>query len=199
MKVFADGAMYTKDATWSNEYKHVVRSVGSEKLPSKPLVEYALSTPGICTQIIGIGQIDDDTNACQMTQNIASAQIAPNGLSETERGEIEKMARTAKGGQTNYFQIHEGGLTSVSNPMISKTDENSVRLSWDTAFAGNDRIQKYLIIRDGSEIGAVAHTPQTTSKPFSYTDESGSEGKNEYKIVTVDAAGKQAGSGILVV
>jgi hypothetical protein len=134
-----------------------------------------------------------------MTQNIASAQIAANGLSATERGEIEKMALTAKGGQTNYFQIHEGGLTSATNPMISKADGNAIRLSWDTAFAGNDQIQKYLIMRDGSEIGAITHKPQTTSTPFSYTDDAGSEGKSEYKIVTVDAAGNQASTGILMV
>ncbi len=199
MKVFADGAMYSKDATWSNEYKHVVRSVGSEKLPSRPLVEYALSTPGISTQIIGIGQIDDDPKLCQMTQNIASAQIASNGLSATDRAEIEKMALTVKGGQTNYFQVHEGGLTSATNPMISKADGNAIQLSWDTAYAGNEQIQKYLIMKDGTEIGGVSHAPQTTPKPFAFTDDAGSEGKSEYTIITVDAAGQKASSGILVV
>jgi aryl-alcohol dehydrogenase-like predicted oxidoreductase len=199
MKVFADGAMYSKDATWSNEYKHVVRSVGSEKLPSRPLIEYALSTPGISTQIIGIGQIDDEPKACQMTQNIASAQIAPNGLSASERGEIEKMALVAKGGQTNYFQIHEGGLTSVTNPMISKTDGNAILLTWDTAYAGNGQIQKYVILKDGAEIGDVAHAPQISTKPFVFTDNSGNEGKSEYRIITVDTDNKQVSSGSLIV
>ena len=199
MKVFADGAMYTKDATWSNEYKHVVRSVGSEKLPSRPLVEYALSTPGISTQLIGIGQIDDDPNACQMTQNRASAQIAPDGLSATERMEIEEMALTVKGGQTNYFQIHEGGLTSVTNPMISKGDGNTIQLSWDTAYAGNDQIKKYLIVKDGTQVGVVDHAPQTTINPFTFSDLDGGVNKSEYKIITVDAADRQVSSEILVV
>ncbi len=57
MKVFSDGAMYTKPSRWSSTPADVVRTVGSRELPSKPLVEYALTTPGIHTAIIGIGQI----------------------------------------------------------------------------------------------------------------------------------------------
>ncbi|MEX2371828.1 MAG: aldo/keto reductase [Bacteroidales bacterium] len=44
MKVFADGALFTKKADWSSEPSDVVMTVGSEELPSKPLVEYALTT-----------------------------------------------------------------------------------------------------------------------------------------------------------
>jgi hypothetical protein len=108
------------------------------------------------------------------------------------------MALTVKGGQTNYFQVHEGGLTSATNPMISKADGNTIQLSWDTAYAGNEQIQKYLVMKDGTEIGVVSHAPQTTPKPFTFTD-AGSEGKSEYTIITVDAAGQKASSGILVV
>jgi len=44
MKVFADGAMYSKYANWTRDSNGVVRSVGTKELPSKPLVEYALTT-----------------------------------------------------------------------------------------------------------------------------------------------------------
>ena len=91
MKVFADGAMYSKYASWTREAKDVVRTVGDPKLPSRPLIEYSLSTPGISTQIIGVGQVDEnDPKQCQLTQNISAAQIKPNGLSATERAEVEK-------------------------------------------------------------------------------------------------------------
>ena len=190
MKVFADGAMYTKEANWSNEYKHVVRSVGNEKLPSRPLIEYALSTPGICTQIIGIGQVDDNAQNCQLTQNISAAQIKPAGLSEVERAEVEKMALSAKGGKTNYFQISKGGLTSVTHPEVTKIQGGAVNLTWDTAYAGNDPVSKYLVMKNGEKIGEVTHTPQITNSPFTFTDNSAEE-KGSYKIITVDQAGHQ--------
>jgi len=190
MKVFADGAMYTKEANWSNEYKHVVRSVGDEKLPSRPLIEYALSTPGICTQIIGIGQVDEDPINCQLTQNISAAQIKPKGLSDADRAEVENMALSAKGGKTNYFQIPKGGLTAVTHPKAAKVQGGAVDLTWDTAYAGKDQISKYLVLRNEEKIGEVEHTPQITNTPFSFQDTSGNI-KDAYKIVTVDQAGHQ--------
>lgn len=199
MKTFADGAMYTKEANWSNEYKHVVRSVGNEKLPSRPLIEYSLSTPGISTLIVGIGQIDQDPKACQLTQNISAAQIKPNGLSSTERAEIEKMALNAKQGKTNYFQVHEGGLTSVTNPTIAKSKGEAVRLTWDTAYAGNEMISKYLILKNGQQIGEVNHKPQITNTPFSFVDQAPGDFKGEYKVVTVDAADQKEASEVLMV
>jgi aryl-alcohol dehydrogenase-like predicted oxidoreductase len=189
MKVFADGAMYTKEANWSNEYKHVVRTVGDQKLPSRPLIEYALSTPGICTQIIGIGQVDEDSQNCQMTQNISAAQITPEGLSTTERSEVEKMALAAKEGKTNYFQIPKGGLTAVTNPRVIKTQDGGVDLKWDTAYAGNELISKYVVMKNGEQIGDVKHQPQITNTPFSFEDIDDKQG--EYTIVTVDEAGQQ--------
>lgn len=105
MKVFADGAMYSKEATWSRQPEHVIRGVGSKDLPSKPLVEYALTTPGIDTAIIGIGEISDDPAKCQLTQNMASSQIAKDGLTWSDRREVEKLSRDVKDGETNYFQL----------------------------------------------------------------------------------------------
>lgn len=197
MKVFADGAMYTKEANWSNEYKHVVRSVGSESLPSRPLIEYALSTPGISTQIIGIGQIDDDPKNCQLTQNISSAQIEAKGLSPTDRAEIEKMALAAKEGKTNYFQVHEGGLTSVTNPAVVKTAGGNANITWNTAYAGNEPIEKYIIMKNGLKVGEVKHQPQTSNTPFSFRDQKALEYGDEFKVVTVDAANAEAFSGVL--
>ena len=105
MKVFADGAMYTKESKWSGEPSDVVMTVGSESLPSKPLIEYALTIPGIHTAIIGIGHIDEDPLKCQIVQNYYAAQVEPDALSEEERRKIEEKTKHVKDGKTNWFQL----------------------------------------------------------------------------------------------
>ena len=191
MKTFADGAMYTKEANWSKDHNSVVRTVGSNKLPSRPLIEYSLSTGGLSTAIIGIGQISDDHSKCQLTQNISSAQIKPKGLSESERGDIEKLALNAKEGKTNYFQVHEGGLTEATDASALKGDDNAVKISWNTAYAGNHAVKSYEIFRDSEEIGKMEHKPQIDNNPFTFIDKSSGDQKHEYKIVTVDQAGQK--------
>ena len=194
MKVFADGAMYSKEATWSRVPDHVVRTVGSGKLPSRPLVNYSLTTPGIHTAIIGIGQIDDvNPENCQLQQNLSAAQIQPNGMSASEREAVEQMARAVKEGKTNYFQIAEGGLTPVTDAAIAqmKNDgQRGVKLSWNTAMAGDAPVDKYEVLRDGSVVGVVKHQPQTTPEPFVFEDLTGDFTGHVYKVRTVDAEGK---------
>jgi aryl-alcohol dehydrogenase-like predicted oxidoreductase len=195
MKVFADGAMYSKPARWSNTSEHVVRTVGSEQLPSQPLVQYALTTPGIHTAIIGIGHVDDDPAKCQLHQNFLSAQIEPDGLGDGDRRDIEKMALAVKGGKTNYFQVAEGGLTPPAGAEAKQEmmgDERVVKLAWHTATAGDEPISSYEIWRDGEKAGNVPHTPQTDPSPFQMEDRPGDRSAHTYKIVTVDAAGNRA-------
>ena len=202
MKVFADGAMYTKKAEWSNTPEHVVTTVGSKDLPSSSLIHYSLTTPGIHTAIIGIGHIDDDDNLCQLKQNIQSAQITPDGLSDTDRREVETMAARVKEGRTNYFQIPEGGLTAPVNPLLSaevRDGQRYVNLTWNSAYAGSDAIKTYEIWRDNKKISEVAHKPQTTQDPFKYSDLPGDKSRHKYKIVTVDMAGKTVESSELAV
>ena len=96
MKVFADGAMYSKYANWTRDSDGVVRTVGSPETPSRPLIQYSLTTPGIHTAIIGIGQIDDDPVRCQLDQNFEAAQVDPNGLGETDRAAVESLTNPIK-------------------------------------------------------------------------------------------------------
>jgi aryl-alcohol dehydrogenase-like predicted oxidoreductase len=195
MKVFADGAMYTKNAEWSNNLGHVVRIVGDKNLPSSPLIQYTLTTPGVHTAIIGIGHIDDDDNLCQLKQNISAAQIARDGLSDTDRREVEKMTARIKEGLTNYFQIPEGGLTAAVNPDLSievRDGHRIVNLAWNSAYAGADAIKTYEIWRDDQKISEVVHKPQITEDPFKFIDQPGDKSSHRYKIVTVDSAGKTA-------
>jgi len=197
MKVFADGAMYSKPARWSNTSEHVVRTVGSEQLPSEPLVQYALTTPGIHTAIIGIGHVDEDPAKCQLHQNLLSAQIEPDGLGEGDRQDIEKMALAAKEGKTNYFQVPEGGLTPPDKPGINqemKGDDRVVTLEWHTAIAGDEPIKGYEIWRDGEKTGELPHQPQTGPTPFRFEDNPGNRAAHTYKVITVDQSGNRASS-----
>ena len=192
MKVFADGAMYTKGAHWSKQPSDVIRLVGSRELPFKPLIEYALTTPGISTVIIGIGQISENPLECQLTQNIAAAQIKPDGLNEADRAAIENAAGKVKEGKTNYFQLDKGGLTAVRNTQAEKTGNQKIRLTWDTAYAGSSPIAYYEVRKNDRKAGEVKHTPQTTQKPFEFEDTLEDTGKTEYSIITVDNRGNKA-------
>jgi aryl-alcohol dehydrogenase-like predicted oxidoreductase len=192
MKVFADGAMYTKEANWSGRPEHVVMTVGSEKLPSNTLIEYALTTPGIDTLIIGIGHIDEDPLKCQLVQNYYAAQIKPDALTEAERRNIEGLGLLAKDGKTNYFQLENTGLTPPAN--IKIRNEEKVKIEWDTAVAGDEPISHYEILVDGNKVDEIKHYPQISTVPFSF--EIGESG-NEYAIAAVDKLGRKAISEIL--
>ncbi len=200
MKVFADGAMYTKEANWSRKPEHVVRTVGSDSLPSRRLVEYTLSIPGISTLITGIGQISEDPKACQLQQNLSAAQIAPKGLSTSDRLAIEKMASAAKDGKTNYFQLPKQELTPPREAFAEqemREGKRVVSLKWQTAFAGDEPISHYEIWRDCQKVNEVVHQPQISKKPFEFADAVRDTTAHTYQITTVDAAGHKAMTGEL--
>ncbi len=193
MKVFADGAMYTKEPGWSRVPDDVVRIIGTEAVPSKPLIEYALTTPGIHTLIVGIGEINDDPLRCQLVQNYYAAQIEADALTEQERRELENIGGRARGGETNYFQMADRGLTPPRNVRLEKAD--GIKLAWDTSYAGNEPVVNYEIIGDGQLIETISHEPQATTEPFTCE----LSAVTELKVVAVDAAGRRAESGTLTV
>jgi aryl-alcohol dehydrogenase-like predicted oxidoreductase len=191
MKVFSDGAMYTKEPRWSTKPDDVVRIIGTEAVPSKPLIEYTLTTPGVHTLIIGIGEINDNPLKCQLVQNYYSAQIKPDALGQKERRELEKIGTRAHNGETNYFQLADKGLTPPRNPKLTKSDK--LRLSWDTSYAGNEPITHYEIVSGDKVIGTVKHVPQVSKEPFSFEIPSG----KEFKVVAVDAIGRRSATEVL--
>jgi len=147
MKVFADAAIYGKEPRYSRTPADVFRKVGTPELPSKSLIEYALTTPGVHTLIIGIGHIDEDPIKCQLVQNYIAAQIEPDGLSVEERKMIEEHTEALRP-DSNYF------MTSVT---------------WHSAIAGDDPISHYAVCVNGELVGKVEHQPQILkSKPFLY-------------------------------
>ena len=199
MKVFADGAMYTKEAHWSRTPEDVVLTVGDAQVPSRSLIEYSLSTPGVATAIIGTGKTSSDPRDCQLEQNLSAAQIQAGSFGDADRKEIEDLARRAKNGETNWFQVSSQPLGAPREPaveVVQRDDHRVARLTWQTAYAADAPISYYQILRDGDEVGRVEHRPQTTKVPFEFEDsvEAPSVG---YKVVTVDAAGKTAETGDL--
>ncbi len=210
MKVFADAAYYHKDAKFSSESEDVYREVGSEVLPSAPLVQYALSIPGVTTAILGIGQIDnsDDASKCQLTANIAAAQLEV-PLSHESCAEVEELARKAQVDEANsYFQRPFVGLTAPRNvgaevdTSMHMFARRAVRVSWDTAYAGSHAIDRYDVLRDGEVIGSVPHTPQWTRHRFLLDDAfdyAGDAGTHTYVVRTVDTAGETADASALTV
>jgi len=195
MKVFSDGAMYTKDAVWGNKAEELVFTVGSEAIPSRQLIEYSLTTPGVDTLIIGIGQVNDDPEKCQLVQNLKAAQIKPDALTIKQRRDLEKLGLKAKEGKSNYFQMEYKPLTPPSNIRFSKQEK--IKISWDTAVAGDEPVSHYEILQDGKKIKEIKHIPQISNeKPFTFeTEVSG----KEYVIAAVDAAGRKAVSDIITV
>jgi hypothetical protein len=173
----------------------VVRKVGSDVLPSRRLVEYTLSTPGIHTAIIGTGHIDADPAACQLQQNLLAAQIEPKALGVADRRGIEKLSGTIKGGKTNYFQAPAQALGAPRGPAAKQEMRGQKRvaqLHWQTAYAGDEPIVRYEILRDNQKAGQIAHKPQIRQTPFSFEDVLSDKAAHHYQIVTVDAAGRTA-------
>ena len=202
MKVFADGAMYTKPATWTSGPDMIVRKVGSSTLPSRRLVEYSLTIPGIHTAIIGTGIVDANPGACQLQQNLLAAQIAPNALNKTDQRDIEKLALSAKEGKTNYFQAAAQALGAPRNPSVKQEMQGAKRiahLNWNTAYAGDEPIAGYEIWRDGKKLAQAEHKPQTNRTPFSYKETLSDKAAHQYQIVTKDAAGRTAKSEELLI
>ena len=190
MKVFADAAMYHKEPRWSQTPADVFRKVGTPELPSRPLIEYSLTTPGVHTLIIGIGQIDDDPMKCQLVQNYYAAQIEPDGMNADERKKIEVHAAKVKA-NSNYFQAVENmGLVA---PRELQVADNII--TWQSSYAGNEPISHYEVLVDGKLAGKVEHKPQLLkSEPFLFNIENLS---GEIIVAAVDNAGIRAESKIV--
>jgi aryl-alcohol dehydrogenase-like predicted oxidoreductase len=189
MKVFADGAMYTKPAEWSNTPQHVVTTMSSPLLPSRSLIRYSLTTPGVHVAIIGTGHISDRFDECQLSNNIEAAQILPDGLSEAERTKIEEMAGKVKEGKTNYFQNAAKPLTAPDEVTVAQKTENNVRtatLSWNTAYAGDAPMKSYEIWRNGARIKEIPFIPQITTDPFTFSEQLNDKTAHSYIIKVVD-------------
>jgi len=189
--------MYTKPAEWSNNPAHVVHTVGSTSLPSQPLIQYSLTTPGVHLAIIGIGHISEKDDECQLTSNLAASQILPDGLTEGERLAIEEMAGKVKDGKTNYFQMAALPLSAPKDVSVIQKRKNNIRnatLSWNSGYAGDAPIKSYEIWRDGSRVKEIPFAAQLTINSFAYSELLKDNSEHTYKMKVVDAKGRIAES-----
>lgn len=191
MKVFADGAMYTKKAEWSNKASHVVLDVSGPGLPANKLIRYSLCTEGVHTAIIGIGKISDDPAQCQLSYNLLHAQVKPSDMSERERKEIETIAKKAKDGKTNYFQKPFQELTPPREAKVTRTSRGA-QLTWHTAYAGDAAIDRYEIWRNGNLVEELLFKPQTSKVPYHYEDKHTDAPTASYVIKVVDKKNREA-------
>jgi aryl-alcohol dehydrogenase-like predicted oxidoreductase len=191
MKVFADGAMYSKKAEWSNNVSHVVLEVGSKELPAGQLIRYSLGTPGVHTAIIGIGKISDDPSDCQLASNLKNAQVAPDSVENDERSAIEKIAAKAKDGKTNYFQKSYQELTPPRDVKVAKNSKGNI-ITWHTAYAGDAALDRYEIWRDGKFLTEIPFKPQTTKAPYRYEDKSAGDHVGSYAVKAFDKKNRVA-------
>jgi hypothetical protein len=125
----------------------------------------------------------------------AAAQIPREGLSETDRQAVEQKAARAKDGKTDYFQLPAQPLGPPREPAATQERRGRkrvARLTWQTAYAGDRPIRHYEIWRDNRKVGEVKYRPQTTKAPFVFEDVLSDETAHNYKLLTVDAAGRTA-------
>ncbi len=203
MKVFADASYYHKEVRFSNNPEDVYHDVGSDEIPSRDLIRYALSIEGISTLIVGIGHIDDNAGKCQLEQNLSAAQLSET-LEAGEMNRIERMVTSAGKDSANaYFQRKATGLTAPRNVGVEEDsampglNRCAVRVSWQTSYAGAEPIERYEVLCYEDVIGTVPHVPQITQQAFHYDDilnEDQKKGTRKYKVRAVDAAGNQAES-----
>jgi hypothetical protein len=190
MKVFSNGLMYGR-----KQRGEVIRKIGDPALPSEELIHYTLSTKGVHTLIIGIGEISDDPSKCQLTANLAAAQILPGTLTPNQRKTIEAKAANVLDGKTNDFQALGNYLTppeKVSLRTVPKGKNQEIIVNWHTAYSGIYPIETYEIVRDGQVIASVPFTPQVTTKAFEFREILKGSRLPEYKVVVVDTGGNSA-------
>lgn len=191
MKVFADGAMYSKKAEWSRSVAHVVLEVGSNELPASQLIRYSLDTPGVHTAIIGIGKINEDPSQCQLSYNLKHAQVKSGELGDAQRKEIESLAVRAKEGKTNYFQKSYQDLTPPREVKVTSNEKSTV-ITWHTAYAGDAAIDRYEIWKEGTKLATIPFKPQTTKTPYQYVDKHPVVGDQSYVVKVIDKKNRVA-------
>jgi len=203
MKVFADAAYYHKAPKFSRNTEDVYHAVGSADLPSRDLIRYALSVPGVSTLIIGIGHIDDDPARCQLEVNLADAQVETPLAEEEMLAIAARVSEAGKDGANAYFQRPPMGLTAPRNvgaesdAAMPAFGHVAMRVSWDCAYAGAVAVDHYVVLRDNQEVGCIPHTPQISRERFCFNDQLAAEQRGQtftYVVRAVDAAGNSADS-----
>ena len=197
MKVFADGVMYGLEQKYAHVPGQSVLTVGQAgKVSHEDFLRYTLSPTGMSTVIAGIGLIDknNDPDNDQVVANLAACQKTAQ-LTAIEKQDIEDRVAALHGTRTNFFQRPSVGLQAPQHPMVSRTGEERVEVSWHNGFAASDPIERCEVWRRDERIASVPYRPQISKEPFRFVDESAPQGHSGglwYKVRAVDTKGRAA-------
>jgi hypothetical protein len=198
MKLFADGVMYGLEKRYASKPGQQVLSVGQPgKVPYEDFIQYALSTPGMSTVIMGIGLLDksNDPARDQLVADIAGCQIRDPQMARKRR-EVEQRTAELHGTDTNFFQRTSSGLLAPEKFLVEEIDPKTTRLRWSTACAGGHALDRYEIYRREVKVASIPFRPQITEDLFVYEDRLAEPqsfaGGKYYKVRIVDAAGNCA-------
>ena len=67
-------------------------------------------------------------------------------------------------------------------------------LTWQRAYANDQPFSHYEIIRGDASLGRVVHYPQSPPKPCAFPYHLQDHLAHRYRVETIDAAGRRAGS-----
>jgi hypothetical protein len=104
---------------------------------------------------------------------------------------VEALAKKAKEGKTNYFQDANPRMVFIREPaleVVKKGKKSTVIVKWHTAMAKDEPIDRYEIFRNNEKIASVPHQPQTSLKPFEFTEQVKAKDTLSYKVVAYDKA-----------
>ncbi len=107
----------------------------------------------------------------------------------------EAKAAQVRNGKTNWFQLAPQPLGAPREATVTQQrrgDQRVAKVSWHTAYAAENPIRQYEVLRDGQKICEVPHRPQTGKVPFSFEDNLKDQAAHGYRMVSVDSAGRRA-------
>jgi len=197
-EIFDEWKMRDKNSRWSPNSGDILCKIGSKQISCRPFIEYALTTPGVHTVVIDIGTIDKDPVKCPLVQDFYAAQIPPDGMSEQQRLDAEAVGTfLIREGRIKYSLEEYQGLTAPQDIQLKHVG-NTVNLSWAMAYAGENLISHYDILKNGNVVYKVEHKPLTTKVKMNYLDSSANQG-DTYQVVTVDTKGNKKSSELFII
>jgi len=182
MKAFADGVFYGKRTRFSQGPDDVVQSVGKEDgLSHLDLIRYPASLPGVACVVTGVGHIHrENPEDDQIAVNLAA--VVSDLVTRPERIKTEQELRSRGMTRTNYFQDPPTGLVQPGD-VSAKKDGDRILVSWNSALAGAEAIQSYLVLAGERLLLSVPFRPQTTLAPLTAVVPASSVGEEPVSVV----------------
>jgi len=137
--------------------------------------------PGVACVVTGVGHIhrenpEDDQIAVILAAVVSDLVTLP------ERIKTEQELRSRGMTRTNYFQDPPTGLVQPGD-VSAKKDGDRILVSWNSALAGAEAIQSYLVLAGERLLLSVPFRPQTTLAPLTAVVPASSVGEEPVSVV----------------